>query len=307
MSARKLPIGGKRRRADDPAILELLDTVREARTSLAIDLAAAAGAIDAGRPEVARDIVAATANEMRRVNDRSQLEVRVDVPSPRRTRRRALLALPAIPLVGALAMTTASALSSGSTQPQPSGYVAPPVAITAASPATATPDSTPAATRTRGATTTLHRLEHVVAQHPQAAQVLAVADDLHSQLTAMIANATDDPARLHIVRHLLMLEQHVLESVKAPGTQVALAASRAIARLLDLVPVARPSATPTPTATVPATAPKQTPAMAPTATTDPRNSTSHASAPSSDASAASNGQHMTTKHSLFGQGLFYRH
>jgi hypothetical protein len=203
-----------RRTADDPALIDLLETVREVRTNLAIDLSAAAGALEENQPAVARDILAATSDEL--VLGRSE-DHGDDVPARGRSRRmRVLLALPAVPLVGALAMTTAAALS-GSSKP-----VHHAVALPAPSPAQHT-----------AAGSALQRLRQVVDQHAQAARVIGAADDLHKQLTRMIATSTNNPAQLNVVQQLLKLEQHVLEGSKVPGTQLALAASRAIAELLE--------------------------------------------------------------------------
>ncbi|HEX3898088.1 MAG TPA: hypothetical protein VHW74_02875 [Mycobacteriales bacterium] len=301
MSRKQLPDDGEERRPDDPAIVELLDSVREARTSLAIELSAAAGAIEAGHPEVARDIVAATAEEMRLVGERQPVALSTTVPPQRRRSRRSLLALPAIPLVGAIAMTAASALSSGAPARHHATVNTPHVAVAALSPQRAgTTALDPIAHDV--ARTTLHRLEHVVTHHPHAAQVIAVADDLHDQLTAMIATATNDPARLHVVRQLLMLEQHVLESVKVPGTQLALAASRAIARLLDLEPTTH--VTPSPkvaTSSKPAT-------PQPTATASATTPTSvHTQSPPSPSVPTAHTPGDTSKNTLFGRGLFNRH
>jgi hypothetical protein len=302
---KRLPDDGDERRPDDPAIVELLDSVREARTSLAIELSAAAGAIEAGHPEIARDIVAATAEEMRLVSDRPRA-VSVDDERPRRrARRRALLALPAIPLVGAIAMTAASAIGGSGTPATHHPVATAPHVSIAAVPGqqTITTATTTGPIAHDVATSTLHRLEHVVAHHPQSARVLAVADDLHDQLTEMIATATNDPARLHVVRHLLMLEQHVLESVRVPGTQLALAASRAIVRLLDLVPT-------THAMTLSRTSTAAQPAKPrPTATTSvaPTNSTSHTQAPASPSVPAAHAPSVMSKNALFGKGLFNRH
>ena len=207
------------RAADDPAITELLDTVREVRTTLAIDLSAAAGALEDSETRVARDILSATSDDLARLTSEVRDAGDDEVTSRRRSRRtRALLALPAVPLVGALAMTTAAALSSSPSTP-PHHAVAP---AASASPA-----------HHASASTALQRLEDVVTHHAKAQQVIKVADDLHKQLTRMIATSTNDPAQLHVVRKLLTLEQHVLEGSKLPGTQLALAASRAIAALLE--------------------------------------------------------------------------
>jgi hypothetical protein len=150
----------------------------------------------------------------------------------------------------------------------------------------------------------LHRLEHVVRHHARAAQVLAVADDLHQQLTAMIATSTDDPARLHVVRQLLTLEQRVLKSSTLPGTQLALAASREIARLLEHGDTAdadeRSTSTPaTPRAT---TSPQPPGAKAPVTTSgrlQQPTPTTHAVTSRTPTSLPSD--------TLFGKGVFGSH
>jgi hypothetical protein len=303
VSRKQLPSDGEQRRPDDAAIVELLDSVREARTSLAIELSAAAGAIEAGHPEVARDIVAATAEEMRLVGERQPVAAATTAPPNRRRRRRALLALPAIPLFGAVAMTAASAIGGAIPVPHQVTARASLVAPAASPPESSITTSTATDPIAHDvARTTLHRLEHVVTHHPHAAQVLAVADDLHDQLTAMIATATNNPARLHVVRHLLMLEQHVLESVKVPGTQLALAASRAIARLLDLVPATHATSSPNVATSAKAATPQ--PTATASATTDTLASTQ---SPTSHAVPTAHAPRVTSKNSLFGRGLFNRH
>jgi hypothetical protein len=209
-----------RRAVDDPAIADLLDTVREVRTNLAIDLSAAAGALEENQPSIARDILSATSEELPHLSG-GALE---GAAARRRSRRaRVLLALPAVPIVGALAMTTAAALSGGA---KPTHH-----AVAEASPLPSVSASVPA--QHTAASTALRRLQQVVNEHAQAARVIGAADDLHKQLTRMIATSTNNPAQLHVVQQLLKLEQHVLEGSKLPGTQLALAASRAIAQLLQ--------------------------------------------------------------------------
>jgi hypothetical protein len=222
--------GPSSRSTDDPTIIDLLDSVREVRTTLAIDLSTAAGALDEGQPEVARDILAATSAELQSLRSDEPRNAGGKVTVRRRS-IRALITLPAVPLVGAIAMTTAAAVTAAAvhTDSKP-----PPHRVVAAS--TPTAQSSAPAQHT-AASTALRRLETVVKRHPKAKQVIAVADDLHKQLTRMIATSTNNPAQLHVVQQLLKLEQHVLEGSKVPGTQLALAASRAIAELLQHRPV----------------------------------------------------------------------
>jgi hypothetical protein len=275
-------VSKRRREADDLAIAELIDSVREVRTTLAVDLSAAAGALDAEHPEVARDILAATAADLHLVASRTlEADEAPAAARPHRSRRtRALLALPAVPLIGAIAMTTAAAVNGTHSAPAPSHVVATSQAHAAAS-------------------TTLRRLEHVVTHHPQAAQVMAVANDLHKQLTQMIA--TSNPAQLHAVRQLLTLEQHVLELSKVPGTQLALAASRAIAELLEHRPARAHSAPAGTTHASVTTAPttRPTPTASRTHTHEQRAPQQHQSESSTHASPS-----PKPTNPLFGEGLF---
>jgi hypothetical protein len=273
------------RSADDAEIVDLINNVRSARISLSADLSAAAGALEAGQLEVARDILAADQRDLagfatdtkQSLADHSPTDRTVPEPRrPRRGRTRLLLALPAIPLVGGVAITAAAALGSAghanhhraATTAQHPSSLAPVTTTHAITPLTApTADST------------LQRLEHVVRHHPKAAQVLAVANDLHQQLTQMIASSKNNPQQLGVVRQLLNLEQQVLEGNNAPGSTVALAASRQIAQLLSQLPTANSLApTTTPTSTKPpsssATTPSTTP-KSPTATTTSRATKHH--------------------------------
>jgi hypothetical protein len=262
------------RSADDPEIIDLIKNVRSARTNLNVDLSAAAGALDAGQLEVARDILdsdqrdlAGFASETKQILAAATDDAAVPEPrQPRRSRARLLLALPAVPFVGAVAMTAAAAL--GGTGHAAHHTVTPTVhqqTVVASAP---THESTPVTVPT--ADSTLQRLEHVVSHHPKAAQVLAVADDLHQQLTQMIRSSKNNPQRLSVVRQLLTLEQRVLEGNNAPGSTVALAASREIAQLLSTLPttVVKPTTAatskPSPTATTPTTTTTTAPGKAPT-------------------------------------------
>ncbi|HVY10055.1 MAG TPA: hypothetical protein VHB18_07920 [Mycobacteriales bacterium] len=228
---------------DDQRLVDLLHSVRDVRTALTLELSAAAGALEDERPEVARDIVAAASDEVAAIGARSRRDqVRPTTPRPRSAPRKALLALPVIPLVGAIAMSAAAAIGGHNTNPAHQRRPATSVTATSAGPAQVAVHLPHPASAHRSATTTLRRLEHVVTHDPRASQVLAVAADLHQQLTAMIATATDDPARLHVVQQLLTLEQRVLEASKVPGTRLALQASREIARLLGIKPSQREAA-----------------------------------------------------------------
>lgn len=103
--------------ADAAAVSEALDKIRLLSLTLTADLAAAAGALDEGQPGIARDILTVDCSEVRQLS--------ADISSPRRAtpvpkRRRVLFAMPAVPLIGALAMSGAAALSGGDTAPSQS-------------------------------------------------------------------------------------------------------------------------------------------------------------------------------------------
>lgn len=217
--------------AVDPVMQALLDDVRTTRIHLAADLSAAAGALDDGHAEVARDIVAGDIEDVAAFRALATARLAAEpapvvVPRPRtRSRRtRVLLALPAVPLVGALAMTTAAAIGGG-THPA-THHASRPAAAAAAAPKVR---QTPATT----ATSTLQRLEHVVRHHAASTQVIAVADDLHNQLTQMLTTSTTNPSRLGVVKRLLTVEQNLLKVHSGPGVTLALEASRHLVQLLD--------------------------------------------------------------------------
>lgn len=286
--------------ADDRAIAELLERVRDVRTTLAIDLSAAAGALEEDRPEVARDILTATTTEVAAIGARSPRR-RTRPVTPRHRGRRVLLALPLVPLVGGIAMTTAAAMGwSGITTSHHHRHPTTQVTATTTHHPVVAVHSPSTAVAHKAAATTLHRLEHVVKHDPRASQVLAVAADLHEQLTAMIATATNNPAGLHVVRQLLALEQHVLEMSKVPGTQLALEASREIARLLAITPDAKINA-PSPTAR--ATAASHSSPRA-TATTSPTSTTAKRATPTPNSTSSRRVGGSTHSNPFFGRGLF---
>lgn len=266
---------GHPRRSDAPVassqdIANLLENVHQLRLTLTADLAAAASAIDADEPAVARDIVAADRHEVRALSDRLRPRPEphpepVPQPQPRREparSRRALLALPAVPLIGALAMTGAAALNSGGSHANSQARTA----AHSASPSTA---KSPGEIR-QTATTTLRQLERVVSRHPRGAAVVAVANDLHRQLTAILATAPNNAKRLNQVQHLLAVEQLLLETHHGPATAVALAASRRIAHLLNQLPTEPPS---------PPATPKPPVTAAPTKSSTPKSATPQSPTP----------------------------
>lgn len=284
----------------DPRIAALLDDVRAVRLRLAADLSAVAAAVDADAPEVAGDILAGDRADLEALRvaafDRVQDErrrARTPVRRPRRT--RALLGLPAVPLIGGVAMTAAAALGGGSAAPAVHQVSQAPARVVVAAPQP-TRSSLPAA-----AHTTLTRLEQVVAEHPSASQVISVATTLHRQLTRIVSTASNDPVQLGVVKRLLAMEQRVLESTTAPGVTLALAESREVTVLLDKA-----------TATVPATV------SATSATPTHNHAMTHHNTTRHTSSKATH-HHETTRHTpgsqapspsptpsnpLFGTGLF---
>jgi hypothetical protein len=301
MARVRWPWHGSSRRSGAPGvdpdeIKELLEKVQQLRMTLTADLSAAAGALDADEPEVARDIIAADRVELHRI-------AAPPVPAQRSAapRRRILIALPAIPLVGALAITGAAALTSGSSHHPTAGR------------SVVTAINTPAAIQ-QTAATTLHQLERVVAHHHGQRQVVTVAAQLHHQLTALITTAPHDATQLGEVQRLLSVEQQLLESHRGEGTAIALAASRHLNKLLaaaglptvlpsSLPPVAAkptknattsppPKATPSKTATV-------HPSTTPTSVVSARPTPSHSPTPKRH--AHHHHRHLTNP--LFGDGL----
>jgi hypothetical protein len=183
-----------------------------------------------------------------------------------------LLALPAIPLAGALAMTGAVALGAHPTSPHASRHDVATRPVSRETPGQIT----------HTATTTFRRLEKVVTANPGRSQVVSLGTRLHAQLSALLVTDSGDPRRIGEVRQLLSAEQRLLEGHPAPGVALVLAQSRTLAKLLphNLSPTPPPPSLPTvglpaPTSSsVQAKAPKQrkiakqTPSL-PTATSSP--------------------------------------
>lgn len=255
MARARWPWHGSPRRPATPSVdvdevTELLEKVRQLRMTLTADLSAAAGALDAEQPDVARDILAADRVEVRRLT----APVTPPQPSVPPRRRRALIALPAIPLVGALAITGAAALTSNGSDHRASAERRSVVSAI----------DTPASIQ-QTATTTLQHLERVVAARHHPRRVVTLAAHLHDQLTALIATAPHDAVRLSEVQQLLSAEQQLLESHHGEGTAIALAASRHVNDLLAAAGIA--TTTPTSLPTVPAKPTKvATPSPTPTPT-----------------------------------------
>ena len=230
-------------------LADVLDDVRRLRLTLTTDLSAVAGAIDEDTPSVVRDILEADHGELAELMQRNYARVAISPPSrPRRpVRRRALLALPAVPLIGVAAMTTAAALAG-----HQHGHVtaAPHNSVARQADATGMGDvATP--------TQTLLRLESVLSHDPKASEVLAITDQLHRQLATLVAASTNSPGQLSAAQRLLDVEQQLLEEHRPPGVAGMLAAAASLAKQLvretelvtPSVHTPSPRATATPTTT----------------------------------------------------------
>jgi hypothetical protein len=259
---------------DVPASLEgLLQDMRNLRLTLAADLHAAAAATEDGATDVASDIVAADRDEVARFRRMAEMRMaglqRLAVAEPEapRWRRRVAFTLPAIPLVGAMAVSAAAVTGvlpmPGATQQHPKPA---PVAAAPSSPVTAS----------------LQELQAVVDDHQASArQVIAAARALHRQLAALIANTSDNPAQAAEVAELLRMEQDMLLRAQPPGASVVLDATRRLAQ--QLVKTAAPL--PSPTSTVlPKPLASQPPKRKKTASTSPSPKQSSTPKPSSSAS-----------------------
>jgi hypothetical protein len=288
-----------RRIADPTAVSELLERVRSLRLTLTADLAAAAGAIDEGQPGVARDILAADSAELGRLTSTGAARQR-DCPA-RPHRRRALLALPAIPLIGVLAMSGAAAVSihnsdrvarhTGSARS--SGLRAPP-AVLAGKPR-------------RSAASTLVELSRVVSRHPPASEIAETTTTLHDQIRAMITDASGSTEQLSRIQAMLSEEQQLLERWPGPGIATALAASRELS--VTALDTSRSAARLAPLPSVPViTMTTTTPRPESSPTNTPAN-TQHSAAPTHPASRHHHSRPTSTHHRqhwqipLFGSGL----
>jgi hypothetical protein len=275
---------GRSRRAavtDTPSPLDgLLQDMRDLRLTLAADLHAAAAAAEDGAAEVARDIVSADLDEVarfRRVAEMRLFRLQRPVVAEReapRWRRRAVVALPAVPLVGAMAISAAAVTG---LLPLPGHHANPkPRAV----PASSSPVSTSFA-----------QLEKVVdSSQSSARDVIAAARVLHRELAALIASSSNDPTQAAALAELLRAEQSLLMSAQPPGASVVLDATRRLAE--QLVQNAPKLPKPSPTSTdlpkpLPSSSPtkaKTSPSPSPSKSTTPKPSSSSSPAPSSQSS-----------------------
>jgi len=244
------------RRASDVAVerspLEsLLEDMRDLRLTLAADLTAAAGAAEEGATGVASDIVDADRQELARfarVADQRLLRLQrlaTAGPETPKWRRRVVVSLPVVPVVGAMALSAAAATG---VLPLPgtgggNGSSHPAAVTQSASPAPV--DS-------------LRQLVDVIDNNPSASQVIAAASKLHRQLRHLIATSPNDPTQVSQIAELLRMEQSLLMQSQPPGVDVVLDATRKLAaRLVHSVP--RP------------VAPTTVPSLAPTVDASPHD------------------------------------
>jgi hypothetical protein len=252
----------------DPAvpasIEDLIADMQALRLTLVADLSAAAAAVEDSSERVAADIVDGDRRELaaflRRTTTRLQglpePEVptgTVTVPAARTWRRRALISLPAVPLVGALAMSAAAAAG---LLPLPTHSQHHARVLTQ-----------------RPVSSTFRQFETVLDSDPSASQVVAAATALHQQIAAMLATAPQTPGGVTEAAHLLQLEQALLLRKQPPGSKFVLAQSRKLAA--RLLTVARATAQPTP-ATV----------ATPSASSSTKHSTSTKSSPTAKSSTS---------------------
>jgi hypothetical protein len=293
--------------ADAQDVQQLLDDVHQLRLTLTADLSAAASAVEANELEVARDIISGDSADVRRLGQQREPRRPIGLPqSPRRA--KALLALPAIPLVGALAITGAAALG---TSVGSHGHATPSSHRAAISPNTR---QTPGEIRETAAST-LHHLQRVVNAHShhKGQQVVAVATHLHDQLSAIIDHSRDAKS-LGEVAHLLNLEQQLLEGHHGTAATIALRDSkRLVHQLLTTTPpvaptslpvLTKPTHTPTtkPSTTTKSSTPKPStpPATTPATPTNPLPT----AAPTHTRSTHHHGHHHKNPAPWLGSGLF---
>lgn len=246
-------------------IEDLLADVRRLRLTLVADLSAAAAAAEDSSERVAADIVDGDRRELAAFLRRSTTRLKgapepvpatvvtAPVPAPRAWRRRALISLPAVPLVGALVMSAAAAAG---LLPLPTQHHHHARVLTQ-----------------RPVSTTFQQFESVVDGDPSASQVVAAATALHQQIAAILATAPQSPTGVTEAAQLLQLEQALLLRRQPPGSSLVLAQSRKLAA--KLLTVAREaSAQPTP-ATV----------ATPAASSSPKHSTTSKSTPTASPTA----------------------
>ena len=271
------------------ALDKLLGEVRDLRLTFVTDLSMAAGAVEDGATDVAADILDADRAELARffraADDRlRELEqaahrepVTNVVPMPIRprsgARRKIAVALPAIPLVGALTMAAAAAAG---VLPVPGTSNAP--AHHSTTSAIAVEDNA------------LRQFETVVNSDPSEQQVIAAANKLHQQIAALIKTSKGDPSQANAIVQLLQAEQALLLSKEPPGTQTVLALIQQFAHHTTTLSAASALSTHPADVTAPSnttSSTKPSPSPSPTKSAKPSPTPTHSSSPSPSSSPSS--------------------
>jgi hypothetical protein len=258
----------------------LLQDVRDLRLTLAADLNAAAGAAEAGAPTVAGDILDADRRELIRFAHAAELRIarmeqrEAAQTCPSHWRRRVAFALPAVPLVGAMAMSAAALTGTLPLPGHDRGADRPGATTSAALP-------------TSPVSSSFQRLVNVVDGNPSASQVIAAAKALHRQIAALIRSTPGDPANAAEVAELIRMEQSLLMSAQPPGADVVLDATRRLAeKLVTSVPAPKkPAPKPTDISTQlakpsPSATKSPSPSPSPTATKTSTSSPKPSESPS---------------------------
>jgi hypothetical protein len=212
-------------------IAGLLHDVQSLRATMASDLSAAAGAVDAERPGVAGDIIEAGRRDLADLARRSPNPdpAGAAVPRPRDHRRTgshsavrtvltATVPLIATAAVAAAAVTAYNLDQRGSRSPGARHQTEP------ASSPTLGPSQRPAATDAAAAT--LRALNVAVHHGAAPATIAATAALLHDQLASIAAASAGDSTTLAAVLHMLHAEEHLLAGFPEPGITVELRAVR---------------------------------------------------------------------------------
>jgi len=255
-------------------IEHLLDDMRGLRLTFVADLSAAAAAVEADSEHVAAEIVESDRQELMAFLRRSTGRLEGEpVPAPASAalagaksatwRRRVAISLPAVPLVGALAMSAAAAAG---LLPLPTHH-------------SSSPHARVLSEGQLPVSTTFQQFESVLAGDPSASQVVAAASALHRQIAALIASAPQNPAGVNEVAKLLQLEQALLMRKQPPGSKFVLAQSRKLAAQLQTV------ATHATTQPTPASVPTSSSSTHKTSSPKPTSSPSASSKPSAKPSS----------------------
>jgi hypothetical protein len=211
--------------AERTPLESLLEDMRDLRLTLAADLNAAAGAAEHGADAIAADIVEADRLELARfarvADQRLHRLQRLATAGPEapKWRRRVVVALPVVPVVGAMALSAAAATG---VLPVPGG-------------ADDRQQSAVAASQSPSADTTINSLAElvdVIDNNPSASQVIAAASQLHREIRDLMASSTNDPSQVSKLADLIRMEQSLLLRAQPPGVDVVLDASRKLAARL---------------------------------------------------------------------------